>query len=277
MKSVLLFLMLVLVFSSCQTSNSVVSKFGIQKRKYTKGWHTSKRKNFESLQAKKTTTPTDVTLSLKKSDVIEKVKLKNKKKSTQTTANLPAFTEQKQVGFTTKIEKRTENVKSSKTKKAKPLYLNKKPKSKKNLIKKQKKSKMDWDDLKEIGFVILELFIFFGIIALFLYLSTLSLALSIIFGVLIGIIVVYSVIVSYILLLFGGSFEAYSVILNSDIYGLLNLSALFLLLCILLLFALIIFAPYVLIIPQVLLTMLYIISIVLGIAFILITYFLLSW
>jgi len=81
MKSVLLFLMLVLVFSSCQTSNSVVSKFGIQKRKYTKGWHTSKRKNFESLQAKKTTTPTptDVTLSLKKSDVIEKVKLKNKK------------------------------------------------------------------------------------------------------------------------------------------------------------------------------------------------------
>ena len=171
MKSVLLFLMLVLVFSSCQTSNSVVSKFGIQKRKYTKGWHTSKRKNFESLQAKKTTTPTptDVTLSLKKSDVIEKVKLKNKKKSTQTTANLPAFTEQKQVGFTTKIEKRTENVKSSKTKKVKPLYLNKKPKSKKNLIKKQIKSKMDWGLLLEIVLVILGIITFFGILVLFKY------------------------------------------------------------------------------------------------------------
>jgi len=33
----------------------VVSKFGIQKRKYSKGWHTSESKNYASLNQNKTT------------------------------------------------------------------------------------------------------------------------------------------------------------------------------------------------------------------------------
>ena len=53
MKYILHVLIALFLISSCQTSNSVVSKFGIQKRKYTKGWFVNKNK-FSSSSTHKT-------------------------------------------------------------------------------------------------------------------------------------------------------------------------------------------------------------------------------
>jgi len=130
---------------------------------------------------------------------------------------------------------------------------------------------MDWGLLLEIVLVILGIITFFGILVLFIYLSTLTLVFSIVFGVLIGVIVAWATTSCYL------SLFVFSEDIGTDIDTVIKLSGLILFLCILLLFALLIFAPSVLVILQVYLSMLYIISIVMGVTLILLAYFALTF
>ena len=172
------------LIASCSTSNNVVSNFGIQKRKYTKGWFVPKSK-VNAIVNENKTTKIKVNQFSKKEEVIEKITPKTQLVPTAIKNSSIVISHNNQIAGKEKIKKQTQAINFVNYDMIKPLQSINYNKSKVKSIKKEYREK---HILIKIGLVILAVGIIFGILGLLLYLSTLSIVLAYIFGILIGII-----------------------------------------------------------------------------------------
>jgi len=255
MKSVLSFIIFLLLLSSCSTSNNVVSNFGIQKRKYTKGWFIPKSKSYSSLKKDKISEIT-THQSFKKEKRIEKIKPKIQFKRLKINQNSSIFSHKKRTIEIENIKTKTPKVDFVIHEKIK-LFSAKK--HNKRRIKPHRKKYEDKHILIKIGLITLGIVAIFGVIALLLYLSTLSFVLSYIFGILIGIIALISVGVSGLGWALHRMFTAYGDYYYLDLIIVLGwvISLIFTLL--------LFFTPFILFVSPVILILYYIFCILIGI------------